>query len=83
MAYLEWLVVAVINELDGLAKGQKEGHPMNAEHAHMVCKHAQVAVTFLESQFESRNGRLRALTSKGNTLSTIVFRSEETTEEVG
>lgn len=49
----------------------------------MVKRHASAAVTFIEEQFEARNSRVRALTSKGSLLDTIAFRSEETQEGVG
>ena len=82
--------VPVINELDGLARGNRDiqhGRPESNQasltaHAAMVTAHAQSAVSFVEDQFEARNPCLRALTSKGSVLDTISFRSEETTEGV-
>ncbi|TRZ04375.1 hypothetical protein DNTS_022913 [Danionella cerebrum] len=68
--------VAVITELDGLAKGQ-EG-VSDVAHARQVQDRARAAVAFLEKSFESREPCIRALTSRGNTLESIAFRSEDT-----
>ena len=70
---------AVITELDGLSKGSKEGQYDSFEHAEKVRKRAQSTVEFLEREFEARNSHLRAITSKGNVMDTIAFRSEEVT----
>ena len=81
----------VINELDGLARGVKEGHQQQlqqgasspeeqAEHARLVQSQAQAAITFLEDEFEAKNPNLRALTSRGSVLETIAFRSEESAD---
>jgi len=67
----------VINELDGLAKNLKESCYDSIEQAEMVRTAAELAVQFLEAEFERRNHHLRAITSKGSTLDTIAFRSEE------
>ena len=75
-------VLTVINELDGLAKGNRAQQYESREHAAMVKAEARSAVQFLEEAFESRNSRLRAVTSKGSTLDTIAFRSEEGHQEV-
>ena len=72
----------MINELDGLAKGSKEGQYDTAEHAVMVRSGAESAIRFLEAEFESRGGHIRAMTSKGTTMDTIAFRSEESMETV-
>lgn len=71
--------VTVITELDGLAKGQdsREGIS-NGAHARQVQERAKAAVMFLEKAFESRDPCIRALTSRGNTLESIAFRSEDT-----
>lgn len=70
---------AVITELDGLAKGQdsREGNANDA-HVKQVQERARAAVMFLEKAFESKNPYIRALTSRGNTLESIAFRSEDT-----
>lgn len=71
--------LTVITELDGLAKGQdsREGIS-NGAHARQVQERAKAAVMFLEKAFESRDPCIRALTSRGNTLESIAFRSEDT-----
>lgn len=48
------------------------------QHMTFVSNHAKQAVQLLENEFEKRNPHLRALTSKGSTLETISFRSEDT-----
>ncbi|CAE1322979.1 SMG6 [Acanthosepion pharaonis] len=68
----------VINELDGLARGNLEGHYDSVEHSDMVKENAKQAMAFLEEQFDQKNPRLRAQTTKGNMLDTIVYRSETT-----
>ena len=73
---------SVINELDGLAKGSREGQYDTMEHAEMVYRGAQETLQFLENEFDSRNSHLKALTSKGSVLDTITYRAEETTDEV-
>lgn len=86
--------LSVITELDGLAKGQDNfGGGMgsgvrntgcrgnyNASVAHLraVQEKARLAVAFLEKGFEAREPCLRALTSRGNQLESIAFRSEDT-----
>ncbi|XP_041347433.1 telomerase-binding protein EST1A-like [Gigantopelta aegis] len=72
--------LVVINELDGLAKGSREGQYDSPDHAWMVKQCAKQAVAFLEAEFEKKNSHLRAQTSKGSTLETIAFRSEETSK---
>lgn len=70
----------MITELDGLAKGQEcrdVDSVGEAAHARMVQECAKAAVTFLEKGFEAREPGLRALTSKGNQLESIAFRSED------
>lgn len=69
----------MITELDGLAKGQdsREGNGNDA-HVKQVQERSRAAVVFLEKSFESRNPCIRALTSRGNTLESIAFRSEDT-----
>ncbi len=68
----------MINELDGLAKGVREGYYDSVEHAEMVHQNSTAAVFYLEEQFGSRNPHVKALTSKGTVMETIAFRSEET-----
>ena len=73
-----WLFsLIVINELDGLAKGSKEGQYDSADQANKVRERSKQTVEFLEEEFEKKNSHLKALTSKGNVLETISFRSEE------
>lgn len=71
----------VITELDGLSKGQ-ECRDLDSigetAHARMVQEFAKAAVAFLEKGFEAREPGLRALTSRGNQLESIAFRSEDT-----
>lgn len=73
--------VLVITELDGLAKGQ-ECRDMDsleeAAHTRLVQECAKAAMAFLEKGFEAREPGLRALTSRGNQLDSIAFRSEDT-----
>ncbi|KAK7925743.1 hypothetical protein WMY93_008053 [Mugilogobius chulae] len=66
--YIIVVPLIVITELDGLAKGQDI----------MGGENAKAAVFFLEKGFESREPCLRALTSRGNQLESIAFRSEDT-----
>lgn len=91
--------LAVITELDGLAKGQdnfaREGSGgrstgirtnsnVSAAHIKAVQEKAKLAVSFLEKGFEARKPCLRALTSRGNQLESIAFRSEDTSgQQVG
>lgn len=71
--------LSVITELDGLAKGQDSREGVgNGAHARQVQDRARAAVMFLEKAFESRDPSIRALTSRGNTLESIAFRSEDT-----
>lgn len=72
---------SVITELDGLAKGQEcrdVDYIGEAAHVRLVQECAKAAVTFLEKGFEAREPGLRALTSRGNQLESIAFRSEDT-----
>lgn len=80
-------VFSVITELDGLAKGQDNfggglGPSVHsagsAAHFRAVQEKARLAVGFLEKRFEAREPCLRALTSRGNQLESIAFRSEDT-----
>lgn len=69
----------MITELDGLAKGQDSREGVgNGAHARQVQERARSAVKFLEKSFESRDPCIRALTSRGSTLESIAFRSEDT-----
>ncbi|XP_074701754.1 telomerase-binding protein EST1A isoform X1 [Strix aluco] len=72
----------VINELDGLAKGPEMEHRA-AGYARQVQERARKSIEFLEERFESRDNCLRALTSRGNELESISFRSEDTTGQQG
>ncbi|XP_074640176.1 telomerase-binding protein EST1A-like [Tubulanus polymorphus] len=69
--------LVVINELDGLALGAQNDKYSNAEHAAQVRKGAKAAVSYLQTEFQTRNSRIKAMTAKGNLLDTIAFRSEE------
>lgn len=86
--------LSVITELDGLAKGQdnfggglgsgvrnagsRGNYNPGADHLRAVQEKARLAVAFLEMGFEAREPCLRALTSRGNQLESIAFRSEDT-----
>ncbi|XP_041097128.1 telomerase-binding protein EST1A isoform X2 [Polyodon spathula] len=72
----------VITELDGLARGQETEY-RTGSHARQVQEHARSAISFLERGFESREPCLRALTSRGNELESIAFRSEDPTGQQG
>ena len=72
---------AVITELDGLAKGSRDGQYDTVEHADMVKSSAEATISFLEREFEKRNPCLRALTSKGTVMDTIAYRSEDTSSQ--
>nr|XP_057944285.1 telomerase-binding protein EST1A [Doryrhamphus excisus] len=94
--YIIVVPLIVITELDGLAKGQDTfggglGHGagyrgnsnVSAAHMRAVQEKAHLAVAFLEHGFEAREPRLRALTSRGNQLESIAFRSEDTSGQQG
>ncbi|XP_069082252.1 telomerase-binding protein EST1A isoform X1 [Pleurodeles waltl] len=80
--YILVVPLIVINELDGLAKGQETDYRA-AGHARLLQEKARKAVEFLEQRFEARDSYLRALTSRGNELESIAFRSEDTTGQKG
>uniref|UniRef100_H3A211 SMG6 nonsense mediated mRNA decay factor n=1 Tax=Latimeria chalumnae TaxID=7897 RepID=H3A211_LATCH len=80
--YILVVPLIVINELDGLAKGQ-EGEHSSGSHSRLVQEKARKSIDFLEQKFESRDPCLRALTSRGNELESIAFRSEDTTGQQG
>lgn len=71
----------MINELDGLAKGQETDHRAGG-YARVVQEKARKSIEFLERRFESRDSCLRALTSRGNELESIAFRSEDITGQL-
>lgn len=73
--------LTVINELDGLAKGQETDHRAGG-YARVVQEKARKSIEFLERRFESRDSCLRALTSRGNELESIAFRSEDITGQL-
>lgn len=75
-------VFSVISELDGLAQGSKQGQAESEDHARKVKTRAQNTIEYLEQEFEKKNNRLKALTSKGTVMETIAFRSEETDSSV-
>lgn len=84
----------MITELDGLAKGQdtfgggvgsagrstgsRSTYGISVAHMRGVQEKARSAVAFLEKGFDAREPCLRALTSRGNQLESIAFRSEDT-----
>ncbi|EMP37822.1 Telomerase-binding protein EST1A, partial [Chelonia mydas] len=72
----------VINELDGLAKGPELEHRAGS-HARLLQEKARRSIEFLEERFENRDNCMRALTSRGNELESISFRSEDTTGQQG
>ncbi|XP_043910311.1 telomerase-binding protein EST1A [Protopterus annectens] len=80
--YIIVVPLIVINELDGLAKGQETDCGAGSHACHVQVK-ARKAVDFLEERFEVRDPCLRALTSRGNELESISFRSEDTTGQKG
>ncbi|GBN04942.1 Telomerase-binding protein EST1A, partial [Araneus ventricosus] len=69
--------LVVVNELYGLARGNRVSEHSSPEHISRVTALSQEAINFLEEQFASRHPHLRAITSKGSILDTISFRSEE------
>uniref|UniRef100_A0A8C8S5U9 Telomerase-binding protein EST1A n=1 Tax=Pelusios castaneus TaxID=367368 RepID=A0A8C8S5U9_9SAUR len=72
----------VINELDGLAKGPETEHRAGG-YGRLLQEKARRSIEFLEERFESRDNCMRALTSRGNELESISFRSEDTTGQQG
>lgn len=96
--YIIVLPLIVITELDGLAKGQdsfggvglggrnagsRGNYNVSAAHVRSVQEKARQAVAFLEKGFDAREPCLRALTSRGNQLESIAFRSEDTSGQQG
>uniref|UniRef100_A0A4W6FKR4 Telomerase-binding protein EST1A n=1 Tax=Lates calcarifer TaxID=8187 RepID=A0A4W6FKR4_LATCA len=97
--YIIVVPLIVITELDGLAKGQdnfgggvgsggrnigsRGNYNVSAAHVRSVQEKARLAVGFLEKGFEAREPCLRALTSRGNQLESIAFRSEDTSGQQG
>ncbi|XP_058267513.1 telomerase-binding protein EST1A isoform X2 [Hemibagrus wyckioides] len=84
--YILVVPLIVITELDGLAKGQEcrdKDSIGEAAHARLVQECAKAAMAFLEKGFEAREPGLRALTSRGNQLESIAFRSEDTSGHKG
>ncbi|KAG8450787.1 hypothetical protein GDO86_003161 [Hymenochirus boettgeri] len=80
--YILVIPLIVIHELDGLAKGQ-EFDEQNVDHARTLQEKARKAIHFLEQGFEARDPFLRALTSRGNELDSIAFRSEDISGQKG
>ncbi|KAJ8042812.1 Telomerase-binding protein EST1A [Holothuria leucospilota] len=74
LRYVMIVPLVVINELDGLSLGGQGGDPPTSD---CVATRAAEAVEFLERLFDVRNKHLKAMTSEGNILDTIVYRSEE------
>lgn len=91
--YIIVVPLIVITELDGLAKGQDSfgggvesggrNYSASAAHVRAVQEKARMAVAFLEKGFEAREPCLRALTSRGNRLESIAFRSEDMSGQQG
>ncbi|XP_072557548.1 telomerase-binding protein EST1A isoform X2 [Paramormyrops kingsleyae] len=84
--YILVVPLIVITELDGLARGQEHrggGRAVPGEHARALQERAKAAVSFLERGFEAREPCLRAMTSRGNQLESIAFRSEDTSGQQG
>ncbi|KAG7515884.1 telomerase-binding protein EST1A [Solea senegalensis] len=97
--YIIVVPLIVITELDGLAKGQdnfggevgsggrnsysRGNYNVSVAHVRSVQEKARLAVDFLEKAFEAREPCLRALTSRGNQLESIAFRSEDTSGQQG
>ncbi|XP_034034093.1 telomerase-binding protein EST1A-like [Thalassophryne amazonica] len=97
--YIIVVPLVVITELDGLAKGQdnfaggaglcgrstgsRGNSNISVAHLRAVQEKARLAVAFLEKGFEAREQCLRALTSRGNQLESIAFRSEDTSGQQG
>lgn len=80
--YILVIPLIVIHELDGLAKGQ-EFDQRSAGNTRSLQEKAKNAIQFLEQRFESRDPNLRALTSRGNELESIAFRSEDISGQKG
>ncbi|KAM5182486.1 telomerase-binding protein EST1A [Mantella aurantiaca] len=80
--YILVIPLIVIHELDGLAKGQ-EFDQRSAGHTRSLQERAKKAIQFLVQRFEARDPNLRALTSRGNELESIAFRSEDISGQKG
>ncbi|XP_077150605.1 telomerase-binding protein EST1A isoform X2 [Ranitomeya variabilis] len=80
--YILVIPLIVIHELDGLAKGQ-DVDQRSAVQARSLQEKARRAIQFLEHRFEARDPFLRALTSRGNELESIAFRSEDISGQKG
>ncbi|XP_068126187.1 telomerase-binding protein EST1A isoform X2 [Hyperolius riggenbachi] len=80
--YILVIPLIVIHELDGLAKGQ-DSDQRSAGQARSLQEKAKKAIQFLEQKFEARDPYLRALTSRGNELESIAFRSEDISGQKG
>ncbi|XP_067938253.1 telomerase-binding protein EST1A-like [Watersipora subatra] len=70
--------LVVINELDGISNTKPGEENPRFSHPDIVKREAVKAVDFLESEFERRNRRLKAVTVTGTELPSIAFRTEET-----
>lgn len=80
--YILVIPLIVIHELDGLAKGQ-DVDQRSAVQARSLQEKARKAIQFLEHGFEARDPFIRALTSRGNELESIAFRSEDISGQKG
>ncbi|OQR67471.1 telomerase-binding protein EST1A-like [Tropilaelaps mercedesae] len=73
-----YIPIIVVNELDGLARGCMTGARTHQSPAHAarVTAFAREALGFLESRFARREPKLRTVTSRGNLIDSISFRTE-------
>ncbi|KAM3869253.1 telomerase-binding protein EST1A [Diretmus argenteus] len=67
----------------GRGGSNRGNYNISVAHARAVQEKARLAVAFLERGFEAREPCLRALTSRGNQLESIAFRSEDTSGQQG
>ncbi|RDD46547.1 Telomerase-binding protein EST1A [Trichoplax sp. H2] len=68
--------LVVINELSGLLKG--EDSSSDTSHSSKASEMAKNAMTFIEEHFSIFKSHLTVLTTKGNALRSLNFRSEDT-----
>jgi protein SMG6 len=83
MAIKGLLLIAVLKELEGLARGGKDRDYMpvpsvDPEHAAKVAEAAKLALAFLRS----RSPGVRCVTTRGTVIRTSAFALEEDTEQV-
>ncbi|XP_022697049.1 telomerase-binding protein EST1A-like isoform X2 [Varroa jacobsoni] len=76
--YSIYIPIIVVSELDGLARGcmsNARTHQTPA-HAARVTTFAREALGYLENRFTRREPKLRTITSRGNLIDSISFRTE-------